>query len=124
MSREQIPLKTDSDQKYTASVFTYPLSNIVRASWCLKQPHISASFTFTVHLINTRNKMSAVGSGGEMISARSLWMSQSSSDPQPGDVLVWGRSGHHGDETDCIICSAAVWHKGMRDVGTDRQAVG
>lgn len=26
--------------------------------------------------------------------------------------------GHHGDETDCIICSVAVWHKGLPDGGT------
>lgn len=45
-----------------------------------------------------------------------------SSDPQPGNVVVWERSGHHGDETDCIICSVAVWHKELRDGGMDRQA--
>lgn len=47
-----------------------------------------------------------------------------SSDPQPGSVLVWERSGHHGDETDCIICSVAVWHKELCDGGMDGQAAG
>ncbi|KAA8580950.1 hypothetical protein FQN60_013908 [Etheostoma spectabile] len=36
---------------------------------------------------------------------------------QPDNVLVWEISGHHGDEIDCIICSVAVWHKALLDVG-------
>lgn len=47
-----------------------------------------------------------------------------SSDLQPASVLVWERSGHHGDETDYIICSVAVWHKGLHDGRKDRQAAG
>lgn len=50
-----------------------------------------------------------------------------SSDSQSGGVPVWRRSGRHGDETDCIIGSAAVWRdrrtEGRRDRQTDGQTV-
>lgn len=46
-----------------------------------------------------------------------------SSVSQSGGVPVWRRSGRHGDETDCIIGSAAVWRdrrtEGRRDRRTD-----
>lgn len=51
-----------------------------------------------------------------------------SSDSQSGGVPVWRRSGRHGDETDCIIGSAAVWRdrrtEGRRARRTDRQSAG
>lgn len=73
MSWKQIPFETNADQKYTA-VFTQLWRSVYlrrrRGVWMW----VVDAFTAP---INTQNKMSVVGSDGEMISARSMWTSQS-----------------------------------------------
>lgn len=65
-----------------------------------------------------------VGSDGEMIGVKTPVNVSVASDPPPANVLVWERSGHHGDETDCIICSVAAWLRRLLGGRTEKQAAG
>lgn len=85
--------------------------------------HRCETVVFT-QLIKTQIKMLVVGSDGssDLVQDVCEHLSPVPLLKPPASVLVRERSGHHGDETDCIICSVAVWHEGLLDGGTDRRA--